>query len=145
MDTATSVGPSCSTSATRGQRVLRVGAYVRYCGPGRAVLRVGDKVFRIDGGTCRRGMGSVGFGLNGSAGSQVSGIWLRLQPEGSDGVPPWNIRAGRNAVIDGEVQLSGLLSLPHTGTAVVARDAKSATFSLGDPVKPKITGRFTCA
>jgi hypothetical protein len=143
--TVASVGPTCSASAVRNERTLREGSYARYCGPGRAVLRVDGKVFVIKGGTCRRGMGSVGFGLNGYSGGQARGIWLRLQPEGSDAIPPWNIRAGRNKVIDGEVQLPGFASLPHTGTAIVAKDLKSATFSLGRQAKPKITGSRTCA
>jgi hypothetical protein len=144
-ETAASLGPTCSASAIRNERTLREGSYARYCGPGRAVLRVDGNLFIIKGGTCRRGMGSVGFGLNGHLGGPATGIWLRLQPEGSDGVPPWNIRAGRNTVIDGEVQLPGIASLPHTGTAVVAKDLKSATFSLGRQAKPRITGSWTCA
>jgi hypothetical protein len=108
------------------------------------VLRVDGKVFRIKHGACN-GDG-VGFGLLAYGGSwpHGRGMWLRLQPAGTDEMF-WPVRAGRYSVIDGEVQLPGYGSLPHTGSAIVAKHGKSlrGTFSLGSPANP-VTGRFTC-
>jgi hypothetical protein len=139
-----SMGPTCSARDSRNELTVRRGSYVRYCGPSRAVLRVDDKVFRIKHGTCN--MSGVGFGLLGYGGSwpHGRGMWLRLQPAGTDEFS-WPVRAGRYSVIDGEVQLPGYGSLPHTGSAIVAKHGKSlrGTFSLGSPANP-VTGRFTC-
>jgi hypothetical protein len=141
--TTASVGPTCSASATRNEQTLRERHYARYCGRGRAVVRVDGKMFVIKGGTCHRRGGGVGFGLIEDGGRRARGIWLRLQPVGDALFV--NVVAGRNKVIDGEVQLPGFPSLPHTGTAIVAKDLRSGTFSLGSPAKPRITGSFTCA
>ena len=138
-----SVGPRCSAWDTRNEQTLRGQFYERYCGPGRAVLRVDGKLFLIKRGTCWRSGGGVGFGLIGYGGRLARGIWLKFQPAGSD-LLYGNMRAGRNSVIDGEVQLPGFGSLPHTGSAVVAKGLKSGTFSLGSRWNP-LTGRFTCA
>jgi hypothetical protein len=139
-----SMGPTCSAQDTRTEGTVRLGSWVRYCGPSRAVLRVDGKVFRIKHGRCN-GDG-VGFGLLGYGGSwpHSRGMWLRLQPAGTDEMF-WPVRAGRYSVIDGEVQLPGYGSLPHTGSASVAKHGKSlrGTFSLGSPENP-VTGRFTC-
>lgn len=108
------------------------------------MLRVGGKSFTVKGGTCARGMNSVGFGLVGYDGVRGSGFWVRLQPAGSDAHPLWYMRPGRIPIIDGEVQLRGFRSLPHTGTAIVAKDLKSATFSLGGSSPPTITGSWRC-
>ena len=142
-----SLGPKCSASDTRNERIVRRGSWDRYCGPSRAVLRVDGNVFRIKHGTCRRSGGSgVGFGLLawGPRFPHGRGMWLRLSRAGSDEMS-WHPRAGRYSVIDGEVQLPGYGSLPHTGSAIVAKHGKSlrGTFSLGNPANP-VTGRFTC-
>jgi hypothetical protein len=108
------------------------------------VLRVDGKLFRIKHGNCN-GNG-VGFGLLGYDGSwpHGRGMWLRLQRAGTDEMY-WQVRAGRYSVIDGEVQLPGYGSLPHTGSAIVTKHGKSlrGTFSLGSPANP-VTGRFNC-
>jgi hypothetical protein len=141
-----SVGPKCSPSDTRNERTVSRGSWDRYCGPSRALLRVDGKVFRIKHGTCHRNGGGVGFGLLGWGASwpHGRGMWLRLQRAGTDEFF-WHVRAGRYSVIDGEVQLPGYGSLPHTGSAIVAKHGKSlrGTFSLGNPANP-VTGRFTC-
>jgi hypothetical protein len=141
-----SMGPTCSARNTRNEQIVGGrGSYVRYCGPSRAVLRVDGKVFRVKHGTCNLNEG-VGFGLIAYGGSwpHGRGMWLRLQRAGTDELF-WQVRAGRYSVIDGEVQLPGYGSLPHTGTAIVAKHGKSlrGTFSLGSPANP-VTGRFTC-
>ena len=81
----------------------------------------------------------MGFGLNGYGGLPGKGFWVRLRAQA-----PWNLRPGRMPIIDGEVQLPGFSSLPHTGTAIVAKDVKSATFSLGSPSQTRITGSWRC-
>lgn len=74
----------------------------------------------------------------GTGGLPGRGFWLRLaQTNGR-----WYVRPGRNTIMDGEVQLPGFSSLPHQGTAVISRDLKSATFSLGSP--PRVTGGWRC-
>ena len=139
-----SMGLTCSARDTRDERTIRRGSYVRYCGPSRAVLQVDGKVILIKHGTCN-GNG-VGFGLLGYGGSwpHGRGMWLRLQRAGTDEFY-WPVRAGRYSVIDGEVQLTGYGSLPHTGRAIVTKHGKRlrGTFSLGSPANP-VTGRFTC-
>jgi hypothetical protein len=139
-----SMGPTCSARDTRNELTVRRGSYFRYCGPSWAVLRVDGKVFLIKHGSCN-GNG-VGFGLLGydSSWPHGRGMWLRLQPAGTDEMF-WPVRAGRYSVIDGEVQMPGYGSLPHTGRATVAKHGKSlrGTFSLGSPANP-VTGRFTC-
>jgi hypothetical protein len=139
-----SMGLTCSARDTRNELTVRRGNYFRYCGPSRAVLRVDGRVFLIKHGNCS-GDG-VGFGLLGYGGSwpHGKGMWLRLQPAGTDEMF-WPVRAGRYSVIDGEVQMPGYGSLPHTGRAIVAKHGKTlrGTFSLGSPANP-VTGRFTC-
>ncbi len=150
-DTAAPAPPKCSALSTQRHGRLVTGpwntggpGYVRYCGPGRAVLRVGGTSFHIKGGTCRAGQASVRFGLLGYGGLPGRGFIARLQPAGTDARPRWYLRPGRIPIIDGEVQLPGFQSLPHQGTAIVAKDLQSATFSLGDPARPRITGSWTC-
>ena len=139
-----STRPTCSALDTRTEGTVRRGSWVRYCGPSRAVLRVDGKVFRFKHGNCN-GNG-VGFGLLGYGDSWPDGrgMWLRLQRAGTEEMY-WQVRAGRYSVIDGEVQLPGYGSLPHTGSAIVVKHGKSlrGTFSLGSPTNP-VTGRFTC-
>ena len=128
--------PSCSPSATRSHSTLRQGAYDRYCGPGRLVARVGDRTFVIRGGSCVLGNGRVAFGVIGH-GYPGRGVWLRLEVG-------WTPRqSGRIPIIDGIVQLPGFASLPHTGTAIIAKDLESATFTLCGPA-PLVTGTWTC-
>jgi hypothetical protein len=139
-----SMGPTCSARNTRNEQTVHRGNSSRYCGPSRAVLRADGKVFLIKHGHCD-GDG-VWFGLLAYGGSwpHGRGMWLRLQPAGTDEMF-WHVRAGRYSVIDGEVQLPGYGSLPHTGRAIVAKHGKSlrGTFSLGSPANP-VTGRFIC-
>lgn len=141
-----SVGPTCSARDTRNEATVNRGSYDRYCGQSRAVLRVDGKVFRIKHGTCMTNGGGVGFGLIAYGGSwpHGRGMWLRLQRAGTDELS-WHFQAGRYSVIDGEVQLPGYGSLPHTGSAIVAKHGKSlrGTFSVGSPANP-VTGGFTC-
>lgn len=147
-EAAAPVPPTCSalntqrhaTVYTEGQYpgpATRPG-YVRFCGPGRAVARVRGKSFTIEGGNCSGRLNRRSFGLMGTGSLPGRGFWLRLaQTNGR-----WYVRPGRNTIMDGEVQLPGLSSLPHQGTAIISKDLKSATFSLGSP--PRVTGSWTC-
>jgi hypothetical protein len=112
--------------------------YERYCGPGRAVLRVGGKSFTIKGGNCSGNLNRRSFGLMGYGGLPGKGFWFRLAPTGGR----WYVRPGSNTIMDGEVHLPGFTSLPHQGTAIVSKDLKSATFSVGSP--PRVTGSWRC-
>lgn len=128
--------PTCSLLATQHHWTLRKGAYNRYCGPGRVVAQVGGKTLVITGGACDLGNGRIGFGVIGF-GAPGRGIWLRME-EG------WTPRqSGRFGISDGNIQLPGFRPLPHTGTAIIAKDLKSATFTLGS-TSPRVTGRWTC-
>src|SRR5262245_32007386 len=141
-DSAVPKPPKCSALNTQRHGRLVGGErngrwYVRYCGPGRAVLRVGDKTFRIEGGTCSGHMGSVNMGLVGYGGLRGKGFDAHLAFEGRHRQP------GRNPIIDGETQLPGFgLALPHQGMSMFSKDLMSATFTLGGP--PRITGTWTC-
>ena len=137
-----SMGPTCSAWDTRNERTISKGGWDRYCGPGRAVLRVDGKVFRIKHGTCHRTAYSVGFGLLGYGDKFPNGRGMDLHL-GRAGDLDGPIRAGRNSVFDGEVQLPGYGSLPHTGHAIVAKHLKGGTFSLGSRAN-RVTGRFSC-
>ena len=76
----------------------------------------------------------MGFG-----GVTGKGFFLHLGPTNGR----WYVRPGRVDIIDGEVQLPGFGNdLPHQGTAIISKDLKSATFTLGAP--PKVTGSWTC-
>ena len=69
--------------------------YSRYCGPGRAVVRVGGESFTIKGGrwyVARRGAGAPAYSGTASATRRPGGFWFLL------GGPT---RPGRNDIIDG--------------------------------------------
>jgi hypothetical protein len=138
---------------TQRHATLRTGGpypqswYERYCGPGRAVLRVGGKSFSIKGGSCsgrinRRSFGLIGYRV------PANGFWFRLAPVvTTDGRERWFVRPGRVGIIDGQVSLPGFSSLPYQGTAIISKDLKSATFSLAGPSPPsraRVTGSWTC-
>ncbi len=138
--------PSCSSADAQRRAILFSGAYStggsgysRHCGPGRAVVRLRGKSFTIQGGRCHGNILSprwVYFGL------------LAQQSPGARGfsvvVEPGN-RPGRNKISDSIVQVDGL-NLAPTGTAIVAKGLKSATFTLftRGPSRTKVTGSWTC-
>ena len=142
-DAAAPIPPKCSALNTQRHATIHAAGYERYCGPGRAVLRVAGKAFTIRGGNCSGNLNRRSFGVIGRGGLPGKGFWARLEPVVTDdGRRRWYVRPGRVTIMDGEVQLPGLDSLPHQGTAIISRDLRSATFSLGSP--PKITGSWTC-
>ena len=106
-EAAAPIPPKCSALNTQRHATLRAGVYERYCGPGRAVARVGGKSFTIDGGNCsgpanRRSFGVVGYRAPGK------GFWFRLAPVvTTDGRQRWYVRPGRVDIIDGDVNLPG--------------------------------------
>jgi hypothetical protein len=138
--------PKCSAADTQRRAILFSGdynsggsGYARYCGHGRAVVRMRGKTYTIEGGRCHGNTLSPRW------------VWFGLFAQGFPGgrgfsvvVEPGN-RSGRNAINDSVVQLNGR-NLAATGTAVVAKGLKSATFSLvtrgSSPTK--ITGSWTC-
>jgi len=137
------IPPKCSAMDTQRHATLRTGGYDRYCGPGRAVMRLGDKSLTMDSGNCSGRLNGRRFGLLGGGGVRGKGFSLHLEPVvAATGRPRWFVRPGRVGIMDGEVQLPGFSSLPHQGTAIISKDLKSATFSLGSP--PRITGNWKC-
>ena len=136
--------PKCSALNTQRHATLHTGGYERYCGPGSAVLRVGGKSFTIDGGNCSGNLNRRSFGLIGYGGLTGKGFWFRLEPvKTATGRTRWYVRPGRVTIMDGDVQLPGFSSLPgNHGTAIISKDLKSATFSVGSP--PRVTGSWTC-
>jgi hypothetical protein len=79
----------------------------------------------------------VGFGVLGS-GPHARGFSFVLNHHN---VP------GRNAIIDGVIQLPGVSTANTriTGTAIKSKDLESATFSIGRADRPaRITGSWTC-
>lgn len=108
----------------------------RYCGRGRAVVRVGGKTVVLNGGRCtssRLGVGLVGH-VKGA-----KGMWLLVEQPN---------RTGRNNVIDGAIHLPGITGeIAISGTATRAKGLNTATFSLNgrSPGKPRtFTGTWTC-
>ena len=113
--------------------LVHSGSYLRYCGSGRAVVRVGNKSFTIQGGRCTSTR--VGFGVMGN-GRHGRGVSLVLEHPN---------RRGRNDIIDGVIQLPGAhLRGVISGTAIKADDLETATFSLYVGPVTKVTGRWTC-
>ena len=137
------IPPQCSTLDTQRQATLRTGGYDRYCGPGRAVMRIGGKSFTMDSGNCSGAGNGRRFGLLGGGGVRGKGFSLHLEPVvAATGRQRWFVWPGRVGIMDWEVQLPGFSSLPHQGTAFISKDLESATFTLGAP--PRITGSWTC-
>ena len=136
-EAAAPLPPKCSGLNTQRHATLNVEGYTRFCGPGRAVVRVGGKSYTIEGGNCSGRLNRRSFGLMGTD-LPAKGFWFRLaQTNGR-----WYVRPGRNTIMDGEVQLPGLRAVPYPATAFISKDVKSATFSLGSP--PRATGSWTC-
>ena len=143
-ESATPTRPQCSAADTQRHATVETGSYTRYCGLGRAVLRIAGKSFTITSGNCSGRLNRRSFGLFGHGGVPGTGFWVRLEPVvAKSGRQRWFVRPGRVGIMDGETQLPGFSSLPHQGTAVISKDLKSATFSLlGGGVK--ISGSWTC-
>ena len=145
-EAAVPLPPECSAADTQRRAILFSGGwgtddkpgYSRYCGPGRAVVRVGGKSFTLKGGRCtsrRAGFGVLWNGIGNAPPGR--GFWFLLERAN---------RPGRNDIIDGGVELPGVTPAHTTGrgTAIVAKSLKSATFSLKGPSQTKITGSWTC-
>jgi hypothetical protein len=143
-EAATSTPPKCSALDTQRHATLSGGGYDRYCGPGRAVVRVGSRSYTIESGNCSGAANRRSFGLVGSGGqSGGKGFWFRLEPvKAATGRTRWFVRPGRVNIMDGDVDVPGWDSFPRPGTAIISKDVKSATFSLGSP--PRITGSWRC-
>jgi hypothetical protein len=133
------VPPKCSPADTQRHAILHSETFKaggpwagRYCGPGKAVVRVEGKSFTITGGFCTPGR--VGFGLFANAGTK--GIVLVLRASN---------RAGRTEIIDSSVRMPGVTGeIPNTGTAIRAKGLKSGTFTLTGSGALRVTGSWTC-
>ena len=152
-EAAAPIPPKCSALNKQRHATLHTGGlypqhwYTRYCGPGRAVLRVRGKSFTIEGGNCSGRLNRRSFGLLGYGGPG-KGFWFRLEPvKTATGRQRWYVRPGRVDIMDGDVQLPGFDSLPgNHGTAIISKDLKSATFSIRarPGSQPRVTGSWTC-
>lgn len=134
------VPPKCSPADTQRHATVLSEAYkaggplaVRYCGSGRAVVRVGGKSFTIEGGYCTSGR--VRFGLFANVASAKGIVLVMLARK----------RTGRTEIIDSSVRLPGVTGeIPNTGTAIRAKGPKSGTFALVGSKGPRFTGSWTC-
>jgi hypothetical protein len=128
------------------QLSVRVG-YERYCGPGRAVIRVAGKSFTIEGGNCSGNLNRRSFGVVGNGGS-TKGFWFRLEPvTTATGRTRWYVRPGRVTIMDGDVDVPGFPNAPgNRGTAIISKDLESATFSIRTRPSspPMVTGSWRC-
>lgn len=126
------------------------GFYIRFCGSGRAVVRVGSKSFIIKGGHCVSG-GRVVFGVLGiGIGRTPAGraFWGTSRGRGLSLVTEHENRPGRDDIKGVDIQLPGVsvsFAQTLTGTAIKSKDLKRATFSIRTPGHPaRITGSWTC-
>ncbi len=146
--------PKCSPADAQGPEAQAYsetrygGFYLRFCGSGRAVVGVGGKSFTIKGGYCysgrRVGFGVLGIGIGRTPAARA--FWGTSRGRGVSLVMEYANRPGRNDIIGGDIQLPGVsYAETLTGTAIVAKGLKSATFSIRTPGHPaRITGRWTC-
>jgi len=112
---------------------------LRFCGTARGVVQLEGVAYTISGGYCDASDAhlSIALGLvRTSAGPVSGGVLLVLAP---------GDRAGRVVVEDGEVQVPSR-RLVVRGTAVVAKDRRSGTFTLVGVREPtlRVTGGWTC-
>ena len=145
---ATPLPPECSAADIQAHAILRSAGwgtntdpgYARYCGPGHAVVQVDNRSFTFKVGRCtstRAYFGVLGNGVGGA--SPGRGVVLILERAK---------HRGRNHLMDWAAALPGvsLDRIPGTGTAVVSKDLKSATFSLDiEGSTNKVRGRWSCA
>lgn len=137
----TSAGPTYPRcSAARHGFAVSPG-FFRFCGPGRAVLRVQGKSFTFKRGRCTSTRAEFGrFARDPSNYPLGRGFVLVLEHR--------QHRSGPNPVIDGAYQLPGVdLNETPTGTAIIAKNLKSATFSVvttGPSGPITITGSWRC-
>ena len=153
-EAAAPLPPKCSALNTRNHATLRSGgyAYERYCGPGRAVIRVRGKAFTksftIEGGNCSGNLNRRSFGLVGGSGPGGKGLWFRLEPvKTASGRERWFVRPGHVDIMDGDVDVPGFPNAPgNHGTAIISKDLKSATFSIRARPEspPMVTGSWRC-
>jgi len=137
-EAAAPTAPKCS-AADMKDGIASSGGFLRFCGPARAVLRVAGTSFTFAGGRCTATR--AGFGMFAPTPSNARAFELVLAHH--------QRRSGPNPVIDGIYQLPGVSPWTRTpsGTAIIARNLKSATFSLetAGPLGPvRITGSWTC-
>lgn len=106
----------------------------RYCGRGRAVIKVGGRTIIISGGHCTSTRAR--FGLLGAA-DGAKGIWLLFEPN----------RVGENNVADGGFQAPGIPGeIALGGTVIRKKGLNTATFTLfgRSGANLKLRGSFTC-
>jgi hypothetical protein len=129
--------PKCSAADTQ-RGVANKRGYVRFCGAARAVVRVKGKTFTFKEGRCSSTR--AGFGV------MVMGQSLKAtRGRGFEVVLEQVRHSGRTAIIDSAFQLPGVdatQSPTSAGTAIIAKNLKSATFSVGGK---SIAGSWSCA
>ena len=139
---------ACSPTDKQTRAVLTTGSYskggpgyARFCGPGRAVVRIGERSFTIRGARCgKRGHQRwLYFGLlaNGTSHqSDARGFSIVTEP---------GDRPRRARVIDSILQVTGVELVP-VGTTIVARGLNSGTLALVVPgTGERVTGTWACA
>ena len=143
-DAAAPTPLQCSAAHSQSHAILfsagrsDVAGYTTYCGPGRAAVQLKGKSFTFKGGHCtstRWRFGVMFWNGTGKPPPAKGFVLIMLRAK----------RPGRNAIIDSAFQLPGVKAFDPTatGTAVVAKSLKSATFSLVTGTS-KITGNLSC-
>ena len=121
----------CTLADTRERAILQTAidptsggpAYMRFCGPAHAVVRVRGVSYAINGGSCGHAYSQtrwVYFGLiTNGANAGAKGLSRVLHPANKD---------GRADIVDSIVQVAGLNLAPR-GIAVQSNQLKAGTFS----------------
>jgi hypothetical protein len=151
---STSKPPQCSSADTRRNATLLAPSpnapiYLRYCGPARAVLRIGTNRYVIKGGHCLRGTNLP------TAGPRLAGIAIGLlsnAPKPGRGIgfwwgPPFTT-VGRLQIDDSEIEIAGM-RVAASGTVIVGEDLNSGRFLLygrdaSGPTGPLVRGSWSC-
>jgi hypothetical protein len=146
--------PTCSSADTRRNATLlapspTAAIYLRFCGPARAVLRIGTSRYVIKGGHCVRGtnlptagprLGGIAIGLISDAPKPGRGILLWWDP------PFTNV--GRLQIDDSEIEIAEM-RVAASGTVIVGEDLNSGRFLLygrdaSGPTGPLVRGSWSC-
>ena len=150
--------PRCSPTDTKHQKTLtkpeprngQLPIYFRFCGPARALMRVNGRAYRVQGGSCYRGLRTqastrrlmgIGIGLIANKparpGFGITFFW----------VPP-STHAALVAIDDSEIEVPGR-RVPASGSVTVAKSLNSGSFRLYGRTESgltgdRVTGTWTC-
>jgi hypothetical protein len=155
---ATPVPPECSAADTKNKRVVRNGVYVRFCGPARVRIQVGEETYVIRGGFCGR--------IVPNPGTNLVLRWIEIGLAAYGPVPagapearafeivleaPAPMRPGPVQIIDQSIHHPGLSKSYGTGIAILTKKLRGGAFWIAplnvDPERaqsPVMTGSWSC-